>query len=203
MTTTAQESFSILHSIRIKGLATDPVLAAMVGLAPDVLASRLEPLLQDHLVVRKEGRMSGTMLTPVGKELHAELLGAVRPGPAVAEFHHVFLPLNRRFKQICNAWQMRDETTPNDHSDPDYDSGVVNDLAAVHVEIVEALEPLGVEDPRMGLYSSRLSAALTRIEGGDRAAFARPMYDSYHDIWMELHQDLIMVSGRKRGEQDE
>ena len=122
MTTTAQESFSILHSIRIKGLATDPVLAAMVGLTPEVLSARLEPLVADHLVVRREGRMSGTMLTPVGKETHAEMLAAVQPGPAVGEFYDAFLPLNRRFKKICNGWQMRDETTPNDHTDEAYDA---------------------------------------------------------------------------------
>ncbi|KZF12406.1 MAG: MarR family transcriptional regulator [Rhodococcus sp. (in: high G+C Gram-positive bacteria)] len=203
MTTTAQESFSILHSIRIKGLATDPVLAAMVGLTPEELSARLEPLVADHLVVRREGRMSGTMLTPVGKETHAEMLAAVQPGPAVGEFYDAFLPLNRRFKKICNGWQMRDESTPNDHTDEAYDAEVIEDLAVVHGEIVEALTPLGAEDSRMALYGPRLTAALERIRGGDRGAFARPMYDSYHDIWMELHQDLLMVSGRERGEHDE
>lgn len=203
MTTTAQESFSILHSIRIKGLATDPVLAAMVGLTPEELRSQLEPLVADHLVVRKEGRLSGTMLTPVGKEKHAELLASAAPGPAVGEFYEAFLPLNGSFKRVCNAWQMRDETTPNDHADADYDSGVIDDLAVVHEEIAEALKPVGAEDSRMALYEPRLTAALERIRGGDRGAFARPMNDSYHDIWMELHQDLLMVLGRERGEGDE
>lgn len=203
MTTTAQESFSILHSIRIKGLATDPVLAAMVGLTPEELESRLGLFVADGLVVRKEGRMSGSLLTPAGREKHAELLASVQPGPAVGEFYKAFLPLNGRFKKVCSAWQMRDETTPNDHADADYDAGVVEDLAMVHGEIAGALKPLGAEDSRMALYEPRLTAALERIRGGDRGAFARPMYDSYHDIWMELHQDLLMVSGRERGEQDE
>jgi hypothetical protein len=203
MTTTAQELFSVLHSIRIKGLATEPVLAAMVGLTSEELESRLGHLVADGFVVRKEGRMSGSMLTPAGREKHAELLAAVRPGPAVGEFYEAFLPLNRRFKKVCSAWQMRDESTPNDHADPGYDAGVVEDLAVVHGEIAEALNPLGVEDTRMARYEPRLSAALERIRKGDHGAFARPMYDSYHDIWMELHQDLLMVSGRERGEKDE
>ncbi|RRQ27440.1 MarR family transcriptional regulator [Rhodococcus sp. Eu-32] len=203
MTPTAQESFSILHSIRVKGLATDPVLAAMVGMSPEDLHSRLKPLVAEHLVVRREGRMSGSMLTPVGKEKHADLLALMTPGPAVNDFYEAFLPLNRRFKKICSAWQMRDEVTPNDHADPEYDAGVIEDLALVHDELAALLVPLGAEDSRMSLYGPRLTAALERIRGGDRGAFARPMNDSYHDIWMELHQDLLLVSGRARGEHDE
>ncbi|SNS96673.1 hypothetical protein [Rhodococcoides kyotonense] len=203
MTTTAQESFSILHSIRIKGLATDPVLAEMVGIGPDELQLRLQPLVDDHLVVRKEGRMSGSMLSPVGKERHAELLASEQAGPAVEAFYEAFLPLNGRFKQVCSAWQMRDEATPNDHADIEYDARVVDDLAVVHADIAEALKPLGAEDPRMSLYAPRLTAALNRIRAGDRGAFARPMNDSYHDIWMELHQDLLFVLRRERGEHDE
>lgn len=29
------------------------------------------------------------------------------------------------------------------------------------------------------------------------------MYDSYHDIWMELHQDLLLTTGREREAADE
>jgi hypothetical protein len=49
----------------------------------------------------------------------------------------------------------------------------------------------------------RLAAALDRVRGGEVAAFARPMADSYHDIWMELHQDLLLSAGRERGAADE
>ena len=54
-----------------------------------------------------------------------------------------------------------------------------------------------------GAVARRLSAALEKVHGGDTAAFARPMYDSYHDIWMELHQDLLLTSGHQRGAGDE
>lgn len=207
MTTTAPTPFDLLHSIRIKGLAPDAVLAEMVGAGAEELPSLLAPLIDDGLVVRREGRMSGTMLTPVGKERHAEQLAAGKPTgaaeAAVEAFYAAFLPLNGAFKRICSAWQMRDETTPNDHSDSQYDGAVIGDLAATNDEITVALEPLAAAIPRFELYRTRLTAALTRIEGGDSGAFARPMNDSYHDIWMELHQDLLMVCGRERGTHDE
>ena len=207
MTTTAQDSFVVLHAIRIKGLATDSVLAAMVGTSVDTLASKLEELAGEGMIVRREGRMSGSMLTPAGKERHATQLADAAPTGSVKEavesFYAAFLPVNGTFKRVCNAWQMRDEQTPNDHEDADYDAGVVEDLAGVHSDIVGTLAPLAIEIERFGLYSTRLSEALERIRGGDRAAFARPMYDSYHDIWMELHQDLLMACGRERGAHDE
>jgi hypothetical protein len=57
--------------------------------------------------------------------------------------------------------------------------------------------------PRSAAYQNRLTAALDRVRGGNTAAFARPMADSYHDIWMELHQDLLLSAGRDRGAADE
>ncbi|WP_232681743.1 hypothetical protein [Nocardioides sp. R-C-SC26] len=55
------------------------------------------------------------------------------------------------------------------------------------------------------LHISLLVPAATqvRLRSGDNGAFARPMYNSYHDIWMELHEDLIVSLGRTRGSHDE
>jgi hypothetical protein len=35
---------------------------------------------------------------------------------------------------------------------------------------------------------------------GDRAAFTAPLVESYHTVWFELHQDLLLTLGRQRGE---
>jgi hypothetical protein len=51
-------------------------------------------------------------------------------------------------------------------------------------------------------YQERLPAALERLEKGDTAAFATPMSASYHCVWMELHQDLLLTLGRERDEAD-
>ena len=30
------------------------------------------------------------------------------------------------------------------------------------------------------------------MRAGDPAGFARPLTNSYHDVWMELHEDLLV-----------
>jgi hypothetical protein len=40
------------------------------------------------------------------------------------------------------------------------------------------------------------------LADGDTAAFARPMSHSYHDVWMELHEDLLLTLGRERDAAD-
>jgi hypothetical protein len=51
---------------------------------------------------------------------------------------------------------------------------------------------------RFEWYRKRLDAALERLRGGQTMAFLSPLSDSYHDIWMELHQDLRLLLGPPR-----
>lgn len=199
--------FPILHALRVKGLASDSVLAAMSGTPESDLSAALDPLIADGLVIRREGRVSGSMLTAAGKQRQAELLAAFAPNgdekTAIDTFYAAFLPVNASFKGVCTAWQMRDETTPNDHSDDDYDQSVIADLDDIHRRISVQLQLVSESSQRFVHYERRLSGALDRLHGGDSTAFARPMNDSFHDVWMELHQDLLLTCGRERGEHDE
>jgi pyruvate,orthophosphate dikinase len=52
--------------------------------------------------------------------------------------------------------------------------------------------------PRFGIYRPRLSRALERVRAGDTSFMARPVIDSYHTVWFELHEDLIAITGRTR-----
>jgi hypothetical protein len=52
--------------------------------------------------------------------------------------------------------------------------------------------------PRFGDYRSRLRAARTRVEDGDAAWLTSPRIDSYHTVWMQLHEDLLLALGRDR-----
>ena len=48
----------------------------------------------------------------------------------------------------------------------------------------------------------RFSTALERLRAGDTDAFTRPLTDSYHDVWMQLHEDLLLTMGRERSSAD-
>ncbi|WP_214364867.1 MarR family transcriptional regulator [Pseudonocardia sp. H11422] len=198
------ERFLAVHALKVKGLASAEDLAEVTGRTD--LAPVLEELTGEELVKLRTGRIGGYALTKTGREAHPALLAAAvtdEERAGVAKTYEAFLPVNGRFKQICTRWQMRDGgSEPNDHSDADYDARVVDELAKAHKEVVEALAPAADVSARFGWYPVRFEAALERVRGGDVAAFARPMSNSYHDVWMELHEDLMLTLGRERDAAD-
>ena len=46
-------------------------------------------------------------------------------------------------------------------------------------------------------------ARSARFRDGDDDALAKPLSGSYHDVWMELHEDLLATLGRERTDADE
>src|SRR5690606_20465703 len=67
MTTSSDPRFLVLHALRVKGLASDELVAAISGLPAGDVAARLSELVEEKLVLRREGRMAGRVLTPAGK----------------------------------------------------------------------------------------------------------------------------------------
>ena len=51
---------------------------------------------------------------------------------------------------------------------------------------------------RLGPYPARLGNAIEQLQAGDTAYIARPTVDSYHQVWFELHEDLLVTLGRER-----
>lgn len=199
--------FRSLHALRVKGLTSAAVAAEIVSMPQADVESHLAHLEADGLVRhRSGGRVEGYTLTKDGKAAHAELLVDdvdEQDRSALEAAYERFLPVNAEFKEVCRAWQTRGDDDPNDHSDPSYDAKVIEDLAGVHANVADVLDDLGARVDRTAGYRPRLAAALERVRGGDRQAFTAPMSESYHDIWMELHQDLILSLGRTRDAADE
>ncbi|MEJ2863818.1 MarR family transcriptional regulator [Actinomycetospora flava] len=200
--------FRTLHALRVKGLTSPAVAAEIVSITVEDAQAQLTELEQEGLVRhRGAGRVQGYALTKDGKTAHSALLpdAVDAAGRAALEAaYERFLPVNGDFKEVCTAWQTRgDDTTPNDHTDAAYDAGVVERLAAVDSRVDGVLRDLGAEVDRMAGYRPRLADALARVRDGDPTAFTTPMTASYHDVWMELHQDLIVSLGRTRGAADE
>ncbi|MFR9805992.1 MarR family transcriptional regulator [Pseudonocardia sp. RS010] len=197
------DRFLAVHALRIKGLASAEDLTAISGTD---LGPVLDQLVAEDLVKLRTGRIGGYTLTKEGRAAHPGLLAETvtdveRAG--VDETYTAFLPVNARFKEICTRWQCKDGgQESNDHSDADYDAKVIDDLASTHDAVVAALGPAAAVAPRFGRYADRFASALERVRGGEQAAFARPMSHSYHDVWMELHEDLLLTLGRERDAAD-
>ena len=72
----------------------------------------------------------------------------------------------------------------------------------VRVELASESEPV-VADlasvmPRLARYGDRLTGAAAGVADGDTKRFTGVMCESFHDIWMELHEDLIVLQGIDR-----
>lgn len=195
--------FECLHALAVKGIARAPALAALAGCADTDAVPVLERLAADGLATHLAQR-GFWRITPEGRAAHENLLRADIPAgvrDGLRSGYDGFLPLNGRFKELCTRWQLRDGA-PNDHTDLDYDAAVVTELGALHSDAVPVIGELGRAWDRFARYAHRLAAALSRVRSGEDTAFTGVMRDSYHDIWMELHADLLLCQGISRATEE-
>ena len=192
--------FRVLHALRIKGFAKTDLLAEVTGLPEADVAGELADLQAHELAVFREARALW-QLTPAGREAHATQLAVdvhhAGLREAIGESYGPFLKLNEEFKELCGAWQLRDGTA-NDHSDTGYDRGVVDRLLEIDAKVQPVCEALGGHLERLVSYGPRLRHTAGRVDRGERNLFTGVMCGSYHDVWMELHEDLILTLGIDR-----
>lgn len=186
----------LLQALRLKG-RLDAEGARRVG--GDGAWSRVLELAEGNLV---QASAAGARLTTTGRARLAELLAAERAivdGGALGAFYERrFEGLNGTLKEIVTAWQIGPTGVPNDHADASYDEEILERLAALHERVREALPDLIRAVPRLEPYLGRLDDAVARSEAGDHAYVAHPLRDSYHQVWFELHEELLAILGRDR-----
>jgi hypothetical protein len=203
----SEPRFLVLHGLRLKGFAEAGPVADGAGLAVDDVEAALQALAGEGLVSRREGRISGWSLTPDGRVEHRRLLGdeldASGAKAVVDDAYRRFLEVNPELLAVCTAWQLRpegDASVLNDHSDADHDRRVVERLVAVDEAVRTITADLERQLERFGRYGPRLGAAVERALAGDGDWITKPIIDSYHTVWFELHEDLLCTLGIERGE---
>ena len=174
-------------------------MAEMIELDVAAVESHLRSMSDNEWAMFREAR-SLWQLTPQGRQAHLDALAAdVRDLDlaALAPHYASFLALNDEFKQLCGDWQLRDGEV-NDHSDPVYDCAVIGRLVDLHAESQPILGRMTDVVPRLRTYSPRLSATCSKVRDGVHQMFTGVMCGSFHDVWMELHEDLILTQGIDR-----
>ncbi len=192
---------SMIRLLSIKGFVTPDAAAAALDTTEENASALLDQMTADGLI-----SMMGSMfsLSDDGKSVAAEFLAVDRKdwgADRAAAGLDGFIPLDQRMKVIVTAWQMTEiDGAPvlNDHTDADYDAAVLADLAALHIDTGAWLNDLHDELPRLTSYSARLGRAADLVAEGDHNYIASPRLDSYHNVWFELHEDLILLAGRTR-----
>jgi len=192
--------FRTFHAVRIKGFAKAETIAEVADLPLAVVHEHLDGLQQREWAMFREARQLW-QLTPIGREEHhialAEDVGGTDIRTQLHDAYGQFLALNERFKQLCGDWQLR-EGAMNDHTDAVYDQAVVVRLEALDAEVAPIVQRMGEMMVRLAPYGPRLARTCRRVVEGETNMFTGVMCGSCHDVWMELHEDLILTQGIDR-----
>jgi hypothetical protein len=187
---------TVLQAVRLKGRVSPVDLAATLGEDPNDIAATVDQLVGSGLLVDgKTLRVSSD-----GRARLEQLLTGERrnvDAAAIAAAYGDFRAINAEFKALVTDWQLKDGQ-PNTHQDPGYDAAVLTRLDGVHRRVTPIVAAAAAQLPRLNRYSAKLQAALDKVHAGETTWVSRPLIDSYHTVWFELHEELILAAGLTR-----
>jgi hypothetical protein len=187
----------VLQAVRLKGRLSRDGLAATLD---DDVDRRVDELVEAGLLV--DG--PALRLSPEGRARLEKLLTVERQevdAAAVMAAYSEFRSVNREFKVLVTDWQLK-AGQPNTHDDPDYDAAVLARLDELHHRVAPIVDAAAAQLPRLGRYAAKLQTALGRVRAGETMWLSRPLIDSYHSVWFELHEELILAAGLTREAED-
>jgi hypothetical protein len=186
----ADEDWELVHELRLRG-----VLDARGS-------ERAEVLVSAGLAIRRTAKL---VITAEGRAAHREW-ARCEPGSEVEERVRRaldrFLILNTELLRLCSDWQVKGGGEPNDHRDAAYDWSVIERLRSLDERAGPIARHVGTAVVRLAPYRSRLRSARTLVEEGQHEWFTSPRIDSYHTVWMQWHEDLLLTLGREREPHD-
>lgn len=194
-----------LHGLAVKKAGGPAAVAAILGVEEAGIAAALEAAVESD---RAAGAKGTFMVAPLGREWlderYPEAFAGFRANPAATEAYERFERINRKLLELFTDWQMipaaGGERVANDHSDADYDAGIVDRLGDQHERAEKVLDSFAELEPRLSIYRERLDAAYDKVLAGDHDYVSAVRIDSYHTVWFELHEDLLRMLGREREE---
>lgn len=184
----SDEAWILVHELRLRGVMVDT-----------------DTTLTAEVVARGYATHKGTKLviTPDGRAAHTEWARCKPESEAEASLQRVFdrfLVLNVEVLQLCSDWQVKRGGATNDHRDAEYDWSVIQRLVALDERAGAVARHAGSAVERLTPYRARLRDARRRVEDGEHEWFTSPRIDSYHTVWMQWHEDLLLALGREREE---
>ena len=192
---------AVLQAVRLKGRVGPADLAVTLDQDLGDITNIVEQLTASGLLV--DGTTLG--ISPSGRARLETLLSEERKSvdsAAMAAAYDDFRTVNTDFKCLVTDWQLKGGPggNPNTHDDAEYDAAVLARLDDVHARVMPIIAAAATQLPRLNAYSTKLLAALGRIKAGETTWLTRPLIDSYHTVWFELHEELILAIGLTREE---
>jgi pyruvate,orthophosphate dikinase len=184
--TLTDADWEIVHELRLRGFIENP----------DV--ERVTVIIESGFATLRTTKL---VITPEGRNAHSHW-ARCEPGSEtedqVRRAFDRFLVLNSELLQLCSDWQVKRGGVANDHADAAYDWAVIDRLIALDERASAVTRHAGKAVSRLAPYRSRLRAARTRVEEGEHEWFTSPRIDSYHTVWMQWHEDLLLTLGLER-----
>lgn len=194
-----------LHTLTLRQLADAEQLRAIVEQDPDDVKAALERAVEEKTALAARGSY---MITPAGREMlegtYPDWFAQARGSDAVTAAMDSFEDgVNRQVLTLTTDWQtveVAGERQPNDHSDTEHDSKIIDRLGGVLDKTEIVLAPLIEIESSVGLFLTRLGAALTRAESGETDYVSGVRVDSFHTVWFQMHEHVLRITGRERPE---
>jgi hypothetical protein len=203
MTLTRHE-FEVLNVVALKKMATPATIELVIDASPDHVNAVLGELEAAGLIGRAGDHVLPVDETDAALATYAQTTyEELRRSPDVDDLHHRFDRVNEQFLAAISSWQRRNvggAMVANDHSDPTYDSRVIDRIEHLVDRFCAIATELAAHDPRFDSYRGRMTAALDRVDGGELEFVSSPLVESIHNIWFEFHEDLLRTLGRPRKE---
>ncbi len=193
---TASE-LAVLMALRVGGRGDAARVARAVGCAEVEAAAVLAALAERGATTAvasgpAESPSAGLVgLSDDGRALLARLVAAEPiDRAALAALYERFLAADRELKATITAWQLATD------ADKPAAQAAVMARAATAGGVAAALARAV---PRLAPYPLRIAEAAAAIATGQARFVASPRVDSLHQVWFELHEDLLVMLGRSRG----
>lgn len=197
-----EEEFLVLDYLDIFKIAGEPVMREDLESHVTNLSSAIKSLMEKGLIEQFFGEQ--WKITLKGENVISEERKALleRSGQKDKFIHYCeeFEELNREFKELVFRWQMKDEggvLVPNDHRDVEYDFAILEKMKTIHERNKSLINNIASIFPLYKRFISRFERAYERLMSGE-FAYMDKARESYHNIWFELHESLLKLSGMSR-----
>lgn len=194
----------VLHGLAVKKAGTAEDVSTVLGEDVVTVQQALDGAQSQGDVVGAKGMFMPTSSGRARLEgAYGEAFSEVRDDEEFTSAADRFETVNRKLLALLTRWQSvprAGTTVPNDHSDPAYDTAIIDELGELHERAEKVLVLLSSRIPRYAAYQRRLDGAYDAALSGALDFVSGVKVDSYHTIWHELHEDLLRVLGRTRQE---
>lgn len=179
------------------------------GLKPEKIKECLLKLAEKNLVMKEvKEKVEKWRITAKGevvvKSYRQSLLEKTgRKDVIMSKFEEFENVYNTKFKELATAWQVKivgGRMIINDHSDPEYDAKILNQLFELHERVVKVIKEIADAIPMFKTYITRLHYAIKKIKEERNYDYFIRHEDSYHNVWFELHEVILRFWGRERRE---